>query len=541
MTNSYGPWATLIDTGRSPQLSAFWRQRLSMLVPISQTRAALSMRNVVLLVAGALLICILPTFRAAPAVADQEKTSQEKGKDRAVNAIAKKPATTASSENIIGGTSTVTDGGPLLPEPMMSRSHPNDLDFPFYQPLLTPGTRAELHLSAEQEQKLHELNRKYLTELRPKERKLSQELDKATADSLPEEKNRKMDEMWIKIHKMAKPVRQQVEALLTPEQLAKLRKLALIDRRSAAILVYDLNDPKTRARLTQEQKKEIEHLCLLEQQFTTKAYDKIVQADRENDEKALAILSPPQREQIERQIREGEAGMPIIFGQQLSFQFTTPPGVAHVSYPSLWEFSKELGLNPQQISKLEATELNSQASRKLLELFKQPPEIPSRPVNGATAGKQAKKGEVSGSGNTYAGGTLIISDGAFTYNSANVLPRLSPQLEEAMGQPEFRQKVEDLKKEFRQQMEAELTPQQVATLKKLALQKAIARRVRDSEIPADLHLTEQQKAEIYGLEFHADTMHRLFLEGKEMFVDALSPQQRQKCFEEMERQEWSCW
>jgi hypothetical protein len=32
MTNLYGPWATAIDAGRNPRLSAFWRQRLTMLV-----------------------------------------------------------------------------------------------------------------------------------------------------------------------------------------------------------------------------------------------------------------------------------------------------------------------------------------------------------------------------------------------------------------------------------------------------------------------------------------------------------------------------
>ena len=70
------------------------------------------------------------------------------------------------------------------------------------------------------------------------------------------------------------------------------------------------------------------------------------------------------------------------------------------------------------------------------------------------------------------------------------------------------------------------------------LEKAIARRARDPEIPADLHPTEQQKTEMQKLfEAHADIWQRLSREGKEKFVDALSPQQRQRCFEELERQE----
>jgi len=486
---------------------------------------------------------------ASPQTVAESTLAVPKANDQSGKTSATKPADEVSpSNNYSGGTVIATGtvagggfagttvGGPLLPEPMMSRSHPNDFDFPFYQPLLNDRTRTVLHLSGEQEQKLRELSRKYVAEFRPTERKFIQELDKATANSLPEEKNRKMDELWIQIRTMAKPVRQQVEALLTPEQLAKLRKLALIDRRSAAILVYDFNDPKARARLTKEQKKEIEQLCLLEDQFTTKAYEKIVQADRENDEKAVAILTLPQRAQIERQIREGELGMPIIFGQQLSFQFTTPPGVGHVSYPPLWEFRKELGLSGEQLRKLEAIAVDSRCSQELFQLYMQPPEIQPKAGNDLSAGKAAKNAnKVISGGIAMVSGTLIINGKTMD------LPRLTPQLEQTMKQPEFRQKVEELKKQFRQQIEVTLTPQQLATLKKLALQKAVARRARDPEIPTDLHPTEQQKTEMYRLEAHADTMHRLFLEGREKFVDAFSPQQREKCFQELERQEWGCW
>ena len=42
MANQFGPWATLIDVGGKPQLSAFLRRRMTMLVQASQTRPALS-------------------------------------------------------------------------------------------------------------------------------------------------------------------------------------------------------------------------------------------------------------------------------------------------------------------------------------------------------------------------------------------------------------------------------------------------------------------------------------------------------------------
>src|SRR5271166_5989384 len=74
MNNPYGPWATAIDAGRNPQLSSFWRQRLTMLVPASQTSPLLSRRSLLGLLAAAVLVCALPMFHAAPAVAEPNRS-----------------------------------------------------------------------------------------------------------------------------------------------------------------------------------------------------------------------------------------------------------------------------------------------------------------------------------------------------------------------------------------------------------------------------------------------------------------------------------
>jgi tetratricopeptide (TPR) repeat protein len=103
MTNPYGPWATALDAGRYPQLSAFWRQRLTMLVPASRTSPALSRRNLLALVAAAALVCGLPTFHAAPAVAEQEKVSQGQGQDQRTDSVAKRPGTAVSSPKVVAG------------------------------------------------------------------------------------------------------------------------------------------------------------------------------------------------------------------------------------------------------------------------------------------------------------------------------------------------------------------------------------------------------------------------------------------------------
>ncbi len=94
MTNPYGPWATAIDAGRNPQLSAFWRQRLTMLVPTSQTSPTLSRRIILGLVASAALLFALPTFHAAPVVAEQGKVSAEADKK------AKDPKTVQANKQV---------------------------------------------------------------------------------------------------------------------------------------------------------------------------------------------------------------------------------------------------------------------------------------------------------------------------------------------------------------------------------------------------------------------------------------------------------
>ena len=79
MANPFGPWATLIDAGPNPQLSAFWKRRLTMLLPASQTSPALSRRNLLWLGVTGILLIVLPTFHLTPAGAEENKPAK-KGK-----------------------------------------------------------------------------------------------------------------------------------------------------------------------------------------------------------------------------------------------------------------------------------------------------------------------------------------------------------------------------------------------------------------------------------------------------------------------------
>ncbi len=71
MNHDFGPWATLIGTGRQPQLSAFWRRRMTRLADVSRTRPALTWPNVIGLALAGLLLGILSTFHIGAGLADE--------------------------------------------------------------------------------------------------------------------------------------------------------------------------------------------------------------------------------------------------------------------------------------------------------------------------------------------------------------------------------------------------------------------------------------------------------------------------------------
>jgi len=110
MSNKYGPWATSINACGNPQLSTFWRRRLTMLVPASQTSPTLSRRNLLWLGVAAVLALLPPTLCAAPAVADEEKPGlliyQVDSK------LASAPVTAADMEKLLKVVDQRLNGGP---------------------------------------------------------------------------------------------------------------------------------------------------------------------------------------------------------------------------------------------------------------------------------------------------------------------------------------------------------------------------------------------------------------------------------------------
>jgi hypothetical protein len=70
--NQYGPWATSIGAFGNPQLSAFWRKRLTRLALTSQSSPTLSRRSLLCLGAAGVLTGALPTFHLAAAADPQD-------------------------------------------------------------------------------------------------------------------------------------------------------------------------------------------------------------------------------------------------------------------------------------------------------------------------------------------------------------------------------------------------------------------------------------------------------------------------------------
>ena len=105
--------------------------------------------------------------------------------------------------------------------------------------------------------------------------------------------------------------------------------------------------------------------------------------------------------------------------------------------------------------------------------------------------------------------------------------------------PEVLRKTDELKKQLRQQIETVFTPAQAETFKKIALRKAVLKLLNNPQILKDIKATDQQIAELSRLrEDRAWFRDNLYREEGKNIIKKLSPQQREKLVEELDRQEW---
>lgn len=158
---------------------------------------------------------------------------------------------------------------------------------PGYYQLGMPNVQKELELVPEQIEKLKELGKKYYEEARA-----DQNVWKDWQKMTPDERKAKSAEVREKYKKRAEAMKAEVEKILLPHQLDKLKQIDF--RRRAP---YALQSPSTLKKLgindqQQEKLKQIREKLVEEyQQMQKKALDD-----------ALKVLTPEQKKQLEEQL-----------------------------------------------------------------------------------------------------------------------------------------------------------------------------------------------------------------------------------------------
>jgi hypothetical protein len=184
-------------------------------------------------------------------------------------------------KDVLGGIDTVgvTDG-------------PDGPTFSPYMYLGWAGVQRQLELNDAQRDKLKAISAKYT----PLALKQLPELRKEDADQTPNVPNARPARKKLK--ELGKQMRREVDAVLTPQQLATLKKLSA-DQRSLSLLTLPIILTKIDA--TQKQQEELRRLS----DRRPKVESALLPEIRETGEKALAILTPRQRqifvEEIDRQ------------------------------------------------------------------------------------------------------------------------------------------------------------------------------------------------------------------------------------------------
>ena len=288
MSNPYGPWATSINAGSNPQLSTFWRRRLTMLVPASQTSPTLSRRNLLCLSAAAMLVMIVPTVRLAVAAGDAESSLQG-GANTAKATDQASPSKGATAAKPQGGSPS---GHTIVAGIFSTASSPMDFYLPSiaYHMLNRAVIRRELGVSDRQEKALREISRDSLQQRRELLKKTAAEMEKRS----PAERAAGQDEYTATVAKDTKAVRKQIERLLDPDQLA-----ALISVGAAMSLGRLMDEPNfgDKVGISNKQRDQLSRVIKEQGQKSEQSWKSQAEAEK----RMLALLTPPQWDQLEAQ------------------------------------------------------------------------------------------------------------------------------------------------------------------------------------------------------------------------------------------------
>jgi hypothetical protein len=318
MLNRYGPWATMIDFGGNPQLSTFWRRRMTMLAPASKTSLVLSRRSLLWLSTAALLLIALPTVHFA--AAGEKEASAAKGGDVA----AKEHPGKAPSKD--GGAKAVENkyySGTLYVTVHTAESASNILRLPTYVYgfLQFARFREYVKITPAQEKELAAISRAFMK----REEELRERAAKQHAFRSPLEDVSNSD-----------AVRKQMEAILTKEQLTAVRSITT-GANGLARLMLD-RQLRENVGVSGQQRSELERLVRDQQHWQAIDLPKSMEAI---DRKMLAVVTPEQWAKLERDVAANRDIVPV----------QTYPGPEL----SVWlspDASNELGLTAEQLAKV---------------------------------------------------------------------------------------------------------------------------------------------------------------------------------------------
>jgi len=340
--------------------------------------------------------------------------------------------------------------------------------------------RKQLKFSSDQEQKLREISRHCLEQLR----KAGEEERKEAEKPAPPEGAAQQREIQTRLAQETRSLRQQVEELLAAEQLAGLHS-TVVGFQAVGRLLYDPQFGQ-QIGVTEEQKKELTRR--LEED---KQRQKVEQALQQNEQKMLTLITPQQWDAIERIVGKSDLQQTLVPGMIVSFP---PPELMALSSP---EVRKKLELSAGQETKLQTIFAKSPAASS--EFSKAPEQglLPAQQQRTKQTQFQRKLEEMARQVREQTAGLLTAQQLAalrkISLRNA-VLHSLSfgPLAGADQGQPGILQRI---------------------------------------------HATEEQKQQLRRLREEGDRMTwQMDRETGEKALKVLSPQQQEKLFEELDRQ-----
>jgi autotransporter-associated beta strand protein len=414
-----------------------------------------------------------------------------------------------------------------------SDSAPGDSDFfdyrmnvPGYELLVERALVKELNLTADQVKKLREIIAKYGEDM--------QAFYKDAKD-LPQDERSKAFSRWERDERKA--IRQQVAAVLTPQQTQALKELVF-----AGAAFARLQDPKTQENLhlTKEQK---DKLLVLQKEIGS------FYASTAPTDKALAILSPQQRLQL-REAALGPLGPESNAYTAADVEGETKPVFVPALYPYP-DFSddavqKQLALNATQRNQVRAILGDSaNPTEKFVRALGKKPLSKDEKANRAGvcllgSGTLTLTGANTYMGNTTVGGGALLSsdDKSSPEEKAKLKTEAEKQAaefekrlenERAEQQAELaKQPLMKLKADLLKQFEALLTPEQLVAYKDLAIHSMAEIALQDPIVLHRIAASDQQAAALRRLfDESMAAWRRLPREMGKKMLEVLTPAQRE--------------